>query len=300
MKKSIRISLGIFFAAALAGLLYLHSRLSIPHIADGKSTVDSVTAHAMTHTSPRKFVVPQPAGPTKRFPVGDDGTVEVPTRYQLPGVARVHTAANFDEWIEQYPAADRARIKAFDTRYNGVYEIASPQQIAWMAQNGYPMPEDLIAAQGIDDQTLRDLADHGNDKAGFLYHDRYLDRLGNRHVNQLDLSNPDDQVLARALDADQFLESASAFKGYVEAADAFTYADPVVQKARLIAGLTRASEFGDFRAVQVLSQYVDQGMVSDAEFGIATQIYVDANMDRSLVPGAKCPNFTVFGPIPMK
>ncbi|MGH8040940.1 MAG: hypothetical protein ACREPN_02725 [Rudaea sp.] len=306
MKTSTRIYLGGLLAAALIGLLLFWFRPSarMPNKpASSETPVHAATAPAKHQAHmPRAAALPARA-PAKHFPVAADGTVAVPARYQLPGVSRVRTAANFNDWLKQYPAADRDRIKAFDTRYNGVYEISSPQQIAWMAQNGYPMPDDLIAAQGIDDQTLRDLADHGNDKAGFLYHDRYLERLGDRHETQLDLSNPSDLELANALDADHdiFLATPSPFKGYVEAADAFrVYADPMAQKARLISGLLRASQLGDSRADYILNEYVDSSMVSDQEYVIATQILIDAHWDQSFIPGANCPKFSNLGPIPMQ
>lgn len=306
MKTSARICVGSILAAALLGLLlYLwasHKTEFKPALGErhGQGAVSAADSRLHTPTD----AALHSTTPAKGFLVADDGTVVVPSRYQLPGVARVRsTAANFDDWLKQYPPGDRARIKDFDTRYNGVYEVASPQQIAWMAQNGYPMPEDLIAAEGIDDATLRNLANNGNDKAGFLFHDRYLNRLGDRHETQLDLSNPSDQALASALDADDiiFLTSSSPFKGYVEAADAFSvYADPVEQKARLVSGLVRAGQLGDSRAAETLFEYVGRGMISDEEYAIATQIYVDSNMDRNLIPGAKCPNFTNFGPMPVK
>ena len=305
MKTSARIYLGGILAAALLGLLLYFLPSHKPPL---KQALGERNAHDSATTSdhrPHLRNVARLASktPAKRIPVADDGTVAVPARYQLPGVARVHsTAANFDDWLKQYPAVDRERIKAFDTRYNGVYEIASPQQIAWMAQNGYPMPEDLIAAEGIDDATLRNLADHGNDKAGFLLHQRDVDRLGGP-MSKLDISTPEGMALAQAIGEDYnlLLASPSAFKGYVEAADAFSvYADPVEQKARLVSGLVRAGQLGDSRAVEILFEYVGQGMITDEEYAIATQIYVDSNMDRNLIPGAKCPNFTNFGPMPVK
>ena len=305
MKTSARIYLGGILAAALLGLLLYFLPSHKPPL---KQALGERNAHDSATTSdhrPHLRNVARLASktPAKRIPVADDGTVAVPARYQLPGVARVHsTAANFDDWLKQYPAVDRERIKAFDTRYNGVYEIASPQQIAWMAQNGYPMPEDLIAAEGIDDATLRNLADHGNDKAGFLLHQRDVDRLDGP-MSKLDISTPEGMALAQAIGEDYNLLSAppSPFKGYVEAADSFrVYDDPMVQKSRLISGLLRASDLGDSRADYVLNEYIGNGMISDQEYVIATRVLLDAQSDRNFIAGAKCPQFSAMGSIPMK
>jgi hypothetical protein len=289
-------------AAVLIGLLLL---LRAQQAMTRASSVQASAMEMATTTVERSKVRPRPVlpgrAPAIRVAIAQDGMVEVPQRYRIPGVERVHsTATGFQEWLNQYPTSDRQRIRDFNTRYNGVYLIASPEQIAWMAENGYPMPEDLIAVQGIDDQTLRNLADHGNDKAGFLLHDRNLDRLGDRLESQLDLNSPDDRALNLAL-SDQFLESPSAFKGYVEAADAFKLnADPGLQKTMLVAGLTRAASLGDSRASDALGKLVDQGLVTDDEFGIATRILIDFSRDRVMISGEQCPRIPSYGPIPTK
>lgn len=313
-----RILLGVVLAAAL-GVLLLHlgpSRVAGPQVAASKANAISPLPagrpkpvdHSAHDRRVRMSLVNRAELPVnvrdmryKYFPIASDGTTPVPERYQLPGVARVRTASSFGDWVNQYPVEDRKRITAFNTRYRNVYEVASPQQIAWMARNGYPMPEDLIAAQGIDDHTLQDLAAAGNVKANFLLNDRLLDRLGDRTEQDLDLSNPADRVLSAALSKSDALSlhTASAFKGYVEVAEAYKHNnDPVDQKAYLISGLFRAMQLGDGRVLSTLMQLSSQGIISDSDFAIASQIYVDMQMERGLIPGARCPDFTSLGPMP--
>lgn len=313
------ILLGVAAAAVLAGLLlYLGSSgmagsqfatskaIATSSVPESRPKVVDHSAHdhmvGMPAVNQAELPVSLPGKGYKYFPIASDGTTLVPRRYQLPGVARVRTASSFDEWLDQFPVEDRKRIKAFDARYRNVYEVASPQQIAWMARNGYPMPEDLIAAQGIDDHTLQDLATAGNAKAAFLLHDRLLDRLGNRNERDLDLSNPDDEALSEALDKTDTLRlrTASAFSGYVQAADAFRVRiAPGEQKAQLISGLLRALQLGDGRAISTLLQMTSKGIISNDEFAIASQVYTDSQSLRSLmIPSAQCPDFMSFGYMP--
>lgn len=313
-----RILSGIIAATALVGLLLylgLSGKTKPQFVASNAHATPSVSAarpKTVDDSAHDRFVRPPAANQAdlpvnirdkryKYFPIASDGTTPVPERYQLPGVARVRTASSFDDWLDQYPAEDRERIKAFNARYRNVYEVASPQQIAWMAQNGYPMPEDLIAAQGIDDHTLQDLAAAGNMKANFLVHDRLIDRLGKRNEYELDLSNPDDEALSDALSKNfsSSLRTASAFKGYVEAADAFkANSDPAEQKAQLISGLMRAMQLGDSRALDTFVQLLRQGIIGNTEFVVASQVFTDMQSERGLVPGAQCPDFTSLGPMP--
>lgn len=109
-----------------------------------------------------------PANPATAFRVAADGLADIPARFQLPGVRRARSGVNRKEWIAQYPPDQQQRILDFNQQHLGVFRVNSAEQVAWMAQNGYPLPEDVIAAEGLTDENLRELAKRGNDKAGFL------------------------------------------------------------------------------------------------------------------------------------
>jgi hypothetical protein len=162
------------------------------------------------------------------FPVAYDGTVAIPTKFQLPGVGRAKSGVNSKEWLAQYPPDQQGKIRAFDKRHFGVYSVNSQQQVAWMAENGYPMPEDVIAAEKLSDADLREMAKQGNDKAGFLLRERNVaatkERLDAYHAlgkTTSDFwSNDPDARQLRMDDASttQLLQqSHSPFKGYVQA-----------------------------------------------------------------------------------
>lgn len=106
-----------------------------------------------------------------------DGTVTIPPRFRLPGVSGARSASNFRDWLAEYPPYQQAKISDFNKRHYGVYRVNSREQVAWMAENGYPMPEDVIAAESLSDAALLELAERGNDKAGFLLKERNDARL---------------------------------------------------------------------------------------------------------------------------
>lgn len=190
-----------------------------------------------------------------------DGTVAVPARYRLPGVERVRTAKTFKEWLAQFPPDQQAFIADFDKTHFSVYDtITSPEQVAWMAQHGYPMPEDILAAKNMSDDDLKRLSDQGNDKAGFLLHERMEERIRSRIDEYVAGGGTSDQLfysdLAFARDAMKtstffqtlYGKSESAYKGYAIAYAASFDSDPLARSSKIIAGLLWASEYGDSRA----------------------------------------------------
>jgi hypothetical protein len=129
-----------------------------------------------------------------------------------------------------------------------------------MAERGYPMPEDVVAAASLDDDQLRRLSSQGNDKAGFLLHEREvaavqakLDTYA-KNGESKDAALRSDLALATersrirdSVDA-LFVNSESPYKDYVMAQDASQIDDPVERSATIIAGLLWATQYGDSRA----------------------------------------------------
>lgn len=271
-------------AAALIGL----SLFCVWH--GYRSLAPSPISRLDTPSHARAAVVPAQPGPTPdehgrasaaQLP---PDTIFIPSRYQLPGVARAKTADNFDAWMEKFPPEDRKRIEAFADRYYGVYEIASAKQIEWMAQAGYPMPEDLIAAANMSDAELRHFADKGNIKATILLNDRQMSEAIDK-LKQLDPASPQasDIRSSNFTSLMRILNSDTPFKGYAEAADAM-YLDQNGDDARaagIAAGLMRADALGDARAGDALSDYADAGIVSDQGIMIAERVFVALRNDPS-------------------
>lgn len=201
-----------------------------------------------------------------RFPVSAAGMVAVPRRFQLPGIGQVRSASSFQEWLAQYPSYQQAKISAFNRSHFGVYRVNSREQVAWMAANGYPMPEDVVAAEGLSDLDLFKLAGQGNDKAAFLLAERENDRLAaylSKGGKRSDFYDGVEGVrgFEEELKIERLVErSNSPYKGYLQANKAISglYADQGqdVIDVRVIAGLTWAGQLGDTRAGQFTREYV--------------------------------------------
>jgi hypothetical protein len=248
-------------AALLVGLLlgFSFAHLSVEHTARGKDeaatkTGGSVSAPAEKSTSSS---VPK---------ARSDGMVAIPGRYQLPGVPAARaTASNSREWIESF-GADKEKVGAFNDQHFDLYSINSPEQIAWMAQNGYPMPEDIIAAQAMSTERLRDLATAGNEKAAFLLRDRDLHALKDTFAtydmmkksrSEFWQSDPAGELISQdqSLNAKLMQESKSPYKGYLAAMEAELSTDPVEASSKIAAGLLWSESLGDFRVGQFLQNW---------------------------------------------
>lgn len=295
--KKIFIGAFLLFGAAAFGLSLFFARQPVSSLESSLPNAHNAEAERTeTASKPNKPLASTNSTPKPRFPIADDGTIEMPLKFRLPGVEKLRTAANTRDWMALYPAIDQERIKRFSDRYHGVYDISSAQQIAWMAQNGYPMPEDIIVAQGMSDKELHELSKNGNEKASLLLHDRLQTRVEERQ-SKLDMSKPEDLEIQTMLSESNFVlaSSPSAFKGFVEAAEALKKTNnPDEQKARLIAGLMRADALGDRRAFDILSsfgevQYGGWGILSETELAIAAHMAMDAQLDRTLIPNENCP-----------
>lgn len=214
----------------------------------------------------------------EKYSVEADGMVEVPARYRMPGVARVHTAVNLQSWLEQFPLDVQEKMTEFNERNFGVYSIDSRQQIAWMAAHGYPLPEDLAAAEKLSNADLRELANRGNEKAGFLLRERNIDALKEKFAEYAAKglsrqrfweSDPDGPRLEQENKNDRALiaKSWSPFKGYMQAQDALLQdagGSPHEADAKVMAGLALAEYLGDARADSLVLAYAGTDPVRQA------------------------------------
>lgn len=216
----------------------------------------------------------------EKYPIEADRTALVPMRYRMPGVERVRTASSFQDWLGQFPADVQEKMKAFSKRNFGVYSIDSPQQIAWMAAHGYPLPEDLVAADKLSNADLRELANQGNDKAGFLLRERNIDVLKAKFADYAAKglsrqrfweTDPDGPSMEQEDKNDRALmmKSWSPFKGYLQAQDSLLQqgdvsSSPHDAEAKIMAGLALAGYLGDTRADQFALAYVGDDPIRQA------------------------------------
>ena len=227
------------------------------------SSVDQVAAtHAGVNHIQSTPLAPAVAS---RSTISVDGMVAVPIRFQLANVGRVRTAPSFQEWLAQFPLDQQAKISAFNEAHFGVYRVNSREQVAWMAANGYPMPEDLVAAERLSDRDLLKLANQGNDKAAFLLAERqnkdlvaFLAEGGNRSTYYDGMEGR--SRIGEQMTIDRLVkQSNSPYKGYLQASEGASglHADEgqEVTDVYVIAGLIWAEQLGDSRAGQFLRDY---------------------------------------------
>lgn len=268
---------------------------------DKASTASGDTAH-IKH--------PPKAPPGKlQSTISPDGLAAVPAQLQIAHVSRVRTARSYQEWLVQFPPDERAKIEAFNKTHFGIYRVNSREQVAWMAANAYPMPEDIVAAEQLSDRELLKLAKQGNDKATFLLkqrQDQYLADFLAKGGEKKDFyggaegSNRIDQEMA----IDRLIKlSNSPYKGYLQAQEAISGINPHQTQSdidvQVIAGLLWAENLGDFRAAQLLTDYVGQNSMRSVILYAATRtsLNLDENMSFMARSGGRRPQ-PVGGSIP--
>ncbi len=196
--------------------------------------------------------------------VADDGTAPVPARYRIAGIERVQTASSFEDWMSRFTAQDQEILRAFSKRNYGVYRVHSRETVAWMAQHGYPMPEEVLAAQSMSRATLRSMAKRGNLKAAFLLRSRNIQERARgiedylakgKTLADFYRDHPQyitDEDLVRTLAG----QSHSPYKAFLAADKARLGDDPDASDAEVVAALMWAGLLGDFRNQRLVQRFV--------------------------------------------
>ena len=81
---------------------------------------------------------------------------------------------NYEELWAQLDPGEQDTISAFSARYSDGLRFYNNGQLQWMQRHGYPMPEDILAAEKLDDEELSKLAANGNARALALLVDRLI------------------------------------------------------------------------------------------------------------------------------
>jgi hypothetical protein len=103
----------------------------------------------------------------------------VPFQWRFPGVDSVASAESFDELIDRYSGEERdLLLNYYGALDDAATVFSSREELVWLVANGFPMPEDVIAAASMSEEALRDLAAAGNAKATFFLIERIADQLG--------------------------------------------------------------------------------------------------------------------------
>lgn len=153
----------------LAVLIYFYwsgSKVATQPVAAGKTvTVEQATEETSAQTSIARRTRPSTV-------TADQKMLSVPSRFALfPGL-EVPEVDSWDALLEGLEPEERALVEAFTARYPGAFQIKSVEQLRWMLERGYPMPEEILLAESMAVDSLIEMAKSGNDKAAMLAVDR--------------------------------------------------------------------------------------------------------------------------------
>jgi len=216
-----------------------------------------------------------PIAKTHSIKAGD--VVAIPPKWRFRGIASTQSTALDLASFNLYTEEEQAIVRRFNLLHPFVWGVHSAAETAWMAANGFPLPEEVIAADHMSDAELKDAADDGGMKAKFLYYDRLLSEVDMQLDEFKQQGGTAADFAANHLDLESELHrmyqmvsgSDSPFLGYLEASRAVWIDDPQVRNEVFAGGLALAYFRGDDRAGNALSA---GGYLNDAEAGIAYRI----------------------------
>lgn len=100
--------------------------------------------------------------------------IRIPSQYALfPGTV-VPAAESWDELLRLLSPDERKIAQQLAALYPEAYAFTSLDQLEWMINNGYPMPQELAIASSMSLGDLNALASSGNLKAAMLANHRIL------------------------------------------------------------------------------------------------------------------------------
>ncbi|MBB1087711.1 hypothetical protein H4F99_04330 [Lysobacter sp. SG-8] len=164
--------------------------------------------------------------------------------------------------MSQLPKSEEAWLRELNDQYADALAFGSPEEQQRLISQGFPMPEEWIAAKSMSTMELEALANTGNSKAKMFYVDRVSDEIGSiRQSGQgLDTSSSEDMaLLSRVAAANtmvlQLMKSTrSPFAAYLDGRinTAMTQYGPPESMASAI---LLAGDLGDVRASDLRARY---------------------------------------------
>lgn len=131
----------------------------------------STRKHENTHQATS---LPGPSPMSKQSEAVTSSPDAVPKAEKIHSVDVEGSAPNIDSLVSGIPEADRVLARRLLSRYAEAYQYWSREQLEWMRNNGYPMPEDWVAAEKMTIEQLIALGRAGDAKAAMLAADRLL------------------------------------------------------------------------------------------------------------------------------
>lgn len=111
-------------------------------------------------------------------PATREGAMRLPSDMHLPGLSTVARASSWEARIAKYPAHEQDYLRGKNDMYFGALRFGSLEEQETLVGQGFPMPEEWLAARSIPDGELERLAGQGNRKAQMFLVDRVIDEIG--------------------------------------------------------------------------------------------------------------------------
>lgn len=177
-----------------------------------------------SHLTPEPLAPPDPDSDSVPMrATADPLWITVPVALRFPGVASVQTAPSWEARMAALPPLDQAYLEQVRERYLGTLAFRDEAEQREFVRQGFPMPEEWLAARDLPTAELERLADAGNVKARMFYIDRVSQEIGPRLArgDGLEVSRPADRALlsrigrASAMSSDLLRTTRSPFAAYV-------------------------------------------------------------------------------------
>lgn len=106
-----------------------------------------------------------------------DWSLHIPTELVFLPSLRVPASNSWDDSLVKANGSDKQMLEAVGARYSGALYFRTKEEQAELARQGFPMPEEWIAASRMSVEELERLAEGGNLKARMFYSDRVSSQL---------------------------------------------------------------------------------------------------------------------------
>ena len=239
----------------------------------------------------------------------DANAIGVPLKYQFGSVRSIAKADNDQQLLAGYSPEQQAQIRAFyagfgstglggSYGFDNVFSFKNTKQLEWLVKNGYPLPDDVLAASRMSAEELSAQAKQGNFKAKAMLLTREYENPTSLKVDGAPDSGEMKKILAMGEHMNDVVAEGSPFAGYVWA---FEHRQKPVADGRagVIAGYAYASTLGDARADVFMGEFarVNPGMSATEAISSYKVILIAASKNPQLANTTalmKRPRFKIF------
>lgn len=235
--------------------------------------------------------------------------IEVPSRYQFGSVRSIAKADSDQQLLAGYSSEQQAQIRAFyvgfgstglggSYGFDNVFSFKNTKQLEWLVKNGYPLPDDVLAASRMSAEELSVQARQGSFKAKVMLLAREYANPEPLKVEGAPNSGEMKRINELREHMNDVVADGSPFAGYVWVAE--HRQKPVADgRAGVIAGYAYASTLGDARADEFMGEFarVNPGMSATEAISSYKVILSAASKNPQLANTTalmKRPRFQIF------